>query len=162
MVSGSSWIKRELTNADGSYSVEVPETKEGKINLMTEKSLEFLKKNHRYAAIALKRELEFAKEIPVIEGLRNPVDFIELFDPKEDIVVYVKRYDNPLGGEFCSATEFESAGIRTIMNYVMFCTVIQPDFYKRNTSVTWYTRGTCETLDNVFERELIDFITGLL
>jgi hypothetical protein len=58
----------------------------------------------------------------IIEGLRNPRDFVHLYDPTTDIIVWCTKKD------ICvAATEFERAGLSGILNYVMFQKLIHPD-----------------------------------
>lgn len=49
----------------------------------------------------------------VIEGLRNPRDFMLLFRPERDLVLFLDYYNNPV-----TPTDFEEKGIRLISSTV--------------------------------------------
>lgn len=57
----------------------------------------------------------------IIEGIRNPRDFLELFDPITDVVIYCNRYDVQ-----DAATNFEADGLSAIKQIFKFQQLIYP------------------------------------
>ncbi|MBY0359890.1 MAG: hypothetical protein K2W82_17940 [Candidatus Obscuribacterales bacterium] len=94
-IMGSEWVRRQFTT-------DLPKSdRAGIVQAITAFSLEKLRQNPHSCLnfIAGKYDLN---SFCVIEGLRNPFDFIHLFDYRHDFVVFLEHEDNGL-----TATGFE-------------------------------------------------------
>lgn len=78
--------------------------------LMTEKVMERLSHDHRYFTSRIWSATN-DKEV-IVAGIRNPVDFVECFDPKDRVLL--------LDAEIPYATVFEDTGIAAIRAILMF------------------------------------------
>ena len=77
--------------------------------------------NHRFFSDKIKEGL--GEDSYVIVGVRNPVDFLDSFDPYRDFVIFLEDDSEP-------ASEFEKLGIEAIKRIMDF-------FVKLNISTDW-------------------------
>ena len=81
------------------------------IEAMTKFSIETLR-THPYSCVNDIRKNYDLNQPSIIEGIRNPFDFIHLFDPTKDLVIFLERVENPL-----PSTKFEG-GLDVIESYL--------------------------------------------
>ena len=105
-LSTSGWVRNRFTAND------YPTTKEF-ITAMTEYSINELRENPDRCIEYLNEQHDLSQAC-VIDGVRNPHDFIKLFDPKYDSVIILQRKKNPI-----RPTQFES-GIELISAYLQY------------------------------------------
>lgn len=104
-VGASAWVR----NAFAGMQLEAGHDRQAVVEAMTRFSLEELKKNPRACLDVAGPEMD----VPcVVEGMRNPFDFVHAFDWRTDLVVFVHRVDNTL-----ERTAFEE-GLEIIGNYL--------------------------------------------
>jgi hypothetical protein len=113
-VGASAWVRNafagmqldpSFTSAGGGSPVD----RQKVVEAMTRFSIEELRKNPRACLDVAGPEMD----VPcVVEGMRNPFDFVHAFDWRTDLVVFVHRADNPL-----ERTAFEE-GLEVIGNYL--------------------------------------------
>lgn len=87
-------------------------TREERTAVLTKKSMEVLKQDPRYS---LRYLLGMVHDQCVIDGIRNPLDFISLFDPRQDVAIWLDHVMT-----LRQPTSFEDAGIATINQYAGF------------------------------------------
>lgn len=85
--------------------------KEGYTDYLTQKCKELLAKNPDYVINFYKEKGNCHGGGMIIDGLRNPRDFVHLFDFNQDLVIFVERDGFEIKNEF-------EAGIDVIKNYV--------------------------------------------
>ncbi len=83
------------------------ESNEDYVNRLTDISINFLKADHNHFFTKLKYSL-FDNKVNVIAGMRNPNDFIRLFNHDKDIII-------ALDGKY--KTDFETDGIFAIYSF---------------------------------------------
>lgn len=76
---------------------------------LTKFSLKKLKENPNCIVSLIQKDLD--AEINIISGIRNPNDFIKLYDPLKDLVIISTAK---------TKTPFESVGIKAILSYLKF------------------------------------------
>ncbi|TSC82432.1 MAG: hypothetical protein G01um101419_588 [Parcubacteria group bacterium Gr01-1014_19] len=104
-LSASEWVRTASPEfADGPKS-------DDQVAAMTEFTIATLKKNPKITVDFLNDKYDLTKSY-VIEGVRNPGDFIRLFNPVTDYVVFITNNNNAL-----KATLFEE-GIGVIRKYL--------------------------------------------
>jgi hypothetical protein len=108
LLTGSSWITQHPD------CPPVEPNKQSRAEKLTKFCLDLLKKDITVSYQGLKQLISNDKT-NVIEGIRNPSDFVRLFDPTKDEVVFLvnDRVVQP-------STTFEKIGLETITHYVMF------------------------------------------
>ena len=91
------------------------------VKTITDFSVDLLQKDPKANAKYLKVKLQQSKQNKgksfIIDGLRNPIDFMEIFNPLEDVIIYIDNYDR------IPKTNFEEYGINAIRSYFGFLTV---------------------------------------
>jgi hypothetical protein len=109
LITGSTWVTQhpDCPLVDG-------DSKRLRAEKLTKFCLNILKKD---ITVSYQGFLSLMKkhQTNVIEGIRNPSDFVRLFDPSKDEVVFLvnDRIVQP-------STTFEKIGLETITHYVMF------------------------------------------
>jgi len=87
------------------------------VKTITNFSVNLLQNDPKANAKYLKLKLQQNKEKSfIIDGLRNPIDFMEIFNPLEDVIIYIDNYDK------IPKTNFEEYGINAIRSYFNFLT----------------------------------------
>ena len=82
---------------------------------MAEFSAQKLKENINICVDFIREKYVFSQNsISIIEGIRNPYDFMQLFDPKKDMVIFVNRKNT------FASSYFELQGTNTIYSYLSF------------------------------------------
>jgi len=120
-LTASSWL-REIYDGPAQSHLSEKEL----IRKMTDFSIEQLKANPFVAAKFLSEKIKDVENI-VIDGIRNPIDFQALFDPKVDHVILINRKG------YLPQTRFEMAGIDAICCILDFYAIIDKDFaYRRH------------------------------
>lgn len=103
-VQASKWIKEQYSAASfASY----PEY----VAFLTQKSRELLAKDPDCAVKRIKQSFNCCGGGCLIEGVRNPRDFMQLFDYRKDLVVFLSRNGMEVVNEF-------EEGIEVIKQYV--------------------------------------------
>jgi len=108
-IGASQWVRRAFPPVDD------PTQRQQQIEAMTRFSIEELRANPRACLDFIQREqhdLADAGAPCVVEGMRNPFDFVHAFDPRRDLVVMMERADNTL-----QRTAFER-GLDVIRDYL--------------------------------------------
>lgn len=104
-VGASAWVR----NAFAGFTPEVGHDRQKMVEAMTRFSIEELRKNPRACLDVAGPEMD----VPcVVEGMRNPFDFVHAFDWRTDLVLFVQRGDNTL-----ERTAFEE-GLAVIGDYL--------------------------------------------
>lgn len=83
------------------------------VEYITNASLNALKENNRLFSNKIKEELA-SRPTSIVVGSRNPIDFVDNFNPKTDAVIFLETA--MLKGK----TVFETTGIQTIISFVTF------------------------------------------
>lgn len=132
-ISSSGWVRTHF--AEGAP-----------ISDMTAYSQEQLEKNPSACLDYLQANYDLS--IPcVIEGIRNPFDFIHLFDPREDLVILLDYVKN-----LTEATLFES-GLEVIDRYVKWLEINQLIRSNRRLKLTFSEFDTLLSRSIAFIRE---------
>ena len=104
-VGASAWVRRAFP------PVIYPASRQEQVEAMTRFSIERLRENPRACLDVAGPEML----VPcVVEGMRNPFDFVHAFDWRTDLVVFVERIDNTL-----VKTAFEG-GLDVIRDYLVW------------------------------------------
>lgn len=152
LISGSSWIKKELPE------IEKMCDRESAVELMTKTSQSLLSKDHRCAAKVISAEVALATGTPVIEGLRNPTDFVELYNPSEDLIIYISRSTSKSKDrqhKFQAATAFERLGIAAIKSYVDFCISVNGIVRANIIDFDWQSCEVSGILEDAYEMRIL-------
>jgi len=78
---------------------------------MTKRSIEALKADRQRCLNWLKAQIEAASNNCIIEGIRNPLDFVSLFEWGDKVIDFAVE-------EVEITTPFEEVGLETIRNYL--------------------------------------------
>lgn len=103
-ISASEWLNKL---SDGKRM----NTKQEHIDVLTEITLRELRENQDACGDFIRANHDLTQPL-IIEGCRNPRDFVQLFDPMHDVVIFLNRESNPY-----HTTPFEM-GILVIDSYV--------------------------------------------
>ena len=107
-VGASEWVRRMFPPLPASASsVE----RQSQIEKMTRFSLDELKRDPASCLAFMERHHDLERPC-VVEGMRNPYDFVHCFDPRRDLVVFLERKNSAL-----EKTGFE-AGLEVVTAYV--------------------------------------------
>lgn len=111
-IGASEWVRRMFP----ALPPEAPAAqRQQQIEQMTRFSLDELRRDPSSCLAYLERHHDLDHPC-VIEGMRNPFDFVRTFDPRHDLVVLLERRGSPL-----EATGFE-AGLDVIRDYLRWLT----------------------------------------
>ena len=115
-VGASAWVRRAMP-------AQAPEgmSRQQAVEAMTRFSIEQLRENPRACLEVAGPEMQAPC---VVEGMRNPFDFVHAFDWRTDLVIFVSRGDNTL-----ERTAFEE-GLEVIGNYLSWLRkagILDPD-----------------------------------
>ncbi len=104
-VPGSEWVRKRFPGPE-------PEDRQERAKVLSAFSIEELKREP-YAAVAyIESKYDIGRGGYIIEGFRSLGDFIHLFDPRQDVVIFLTYDENPV-----RATAFE-AGIPHIEQHL--------------------------------------------
>ncbi len=106
-VMASEWVRSRFPLTGG------PGTRDDHIAALTSFSVEELRRNPAVCVEFLAAKHDLTKP-SVVEGVRNPYDFIRLYDPRTDVVAFLENRANAL-----KETEFES-GLGVIRAHLEF------------------------------------------
>lgn len=115
IISAGAWMKKN-------YYQAVEETKENYTKMLTRTSMGFLQKNPNFFLEKIQDEVQknIYSSVIIIEGIRNPRDFIHLFNPNEDVVILVNSVIN----EIKEYPEFEIKGLEIIDELIKYFKLI--------------------------------------
>src|SRR5262245_54529373 len=105
-IMGSEWVRKRFPPLDTS-------DRQTFVDAITRFSLEELRRNPRACVEYIRAHYDLSRPC-VFEGLRNPHDFVHLFDPRTDTVVLLEHTGNDL-----RPTGFES-GLDLIAQYARY------------------------------------------
>lgn len=91
-VGASEWVRRMFPSLPEGTP---PQERQKQIEQMTRFSLDELKRDPASCLAFLERHHDLTRPC-VVEGMRNPFDFVRTFDPRQDIVVMLERKSSPL------------------------------------------------------------------
>ena len=104
-IAGSGWLKK--------YSQPNFSSKKDRTEFLTDLTLKELVREPLIASNWVISQLDINKD-NVIDGIRNPADFINLFDSTRDEVVWV------INNNIKPMNSFEQQGLAVIRDYLMF------------------------------------------
>lgn len=121
IISSSAWVRNSFRDKNINESLDIFNKK------ITEFALNSLKENHSASLTEINKLINnCTKSILLIDSIRNPYDFISLFNPKEDKVIVIDCLENNT-----LKTDFES-GIDVIVSYMRWLSTnkLYDDFFK--------------------------------
>jgi tRNA A37 N6-isopentenylltransferase MiaA len=95
------------------YPIKNKESKEKYVKRITNTSRKLLKSDLTYFSDSIKKQLTTNN---IIVGIRNPIDFISLYNPKKDIIIRTFTNKN------IYYSDFEKSGIEIIDSLLLFYT----------------------------------------
>lgn len=99
--------------------------------------IDTLKVNRFYIDIVTGMIAAYPNEIPVIDGLFSPKDFSYLFDPANDIVVFLNRLDNDV-----ELRDYEDIALSVSRDYCFWLS--STDLLKRDRWLEFNFKVVCE------------------
>jgi hypothetical protein len=148
VTSASAWIKKLATEAGVVLKSDSAEDKKEYVETLTDMSLLQLANDQEIAY----RSMADLPKNAIVDGLRNPYDFVRLFDPAKDLVVSVFRHD------FRAFTDFEDLGITVIEEYIVFCELMHPDLKDRYFLASWDDPDIPTVFDKV-SKDLVEEVS---
>jgi hypothetical protein len=122
------------------------EGKQQYIDRLTAMSLEALQDDPNICIDYCLGKMRINRVTPtIIEGLRNPRDFLSLYDPAQDVVIWLTNEqvgDTP-------ATSFEDIGLEAIMSCIEFQRLIHQDLKFVRVTHTGPPDGLEQELDSI-------------
>ena len=109
VISASEWVRTEYNPKTTS--------KEERAQRLTAYTLEQLPQRIGAASEYIRSHYDLSHDM-IIEGVRNPYDFMQLFNPQEDDVITIEYKNNPV-----RPNHFEKTGIDAIHEYLYWMTM---------------------------------------